>query len=383
MTQNSEAALPTDPEKFINTRERLTNRPKRTAVVAKALTFVSLVPILTACGTVLDPAPFRPAALVSQQKGLPAFPRLDEAASGLMALSDQYAEQTDTIARQRIGFDALMIGLPIATGANAAFHGTKDVTTGLGLGTAAVGGINAYFSPQLKVTAYNAASTSLSCASSFASELSVLATDNQTWIPQGLSGNPAEGGQFRELTRDIQYADTAVMFGTVNVENVGNVAVTITSDQKTSLVNLSNTAKKTYADLMSSFQSVDATPSTLDTFASMVITTTSSKIITGSQNVTAALQIIQGNGTAPPAPTNAPTTSSSGQGVNASHATGAKKLTPAQTAAANAAAAKNTLNKVMNELPGLTTQGEAAAAAINAKIAAYTSGSQSCALPKS
>src|SRR5207248_1334174 len=138
---------------------------------------------------------------------IPAFSDLNGAASGLETLSNKYFGETDDTARQKLGFDALILGVPVATAANAAFHGSVAATTALGLSSATVNGINLYFSPGSKLTAYENAAVSLSCASSFAHGLSTLVASRAAWTPPGLVTLPVSGASFAELTTRIAEAD--------------------------------------------------------------------------------------------------------------------------------------------------------------------------------
>lgn len=308
----------------------------KVAVVVTALIFVA------GCTSVLDPAPYR-APFVSGYSNLPV------AQTSLQGLAKNYGDQTDEMAREQLGFDALLIGVPIATGVNAAFRGAKDVTTGLGLASGAVGGLKIYFGPQSKVTAYNNATVSLSCAASFAGELDSVATSNGSWAPSGLTLYP-QGASFSSLSDYITGANTLIIFG-----EIGGQPLALSSEQKSQLVTVSDTAKKAYTDLTGSFATIETTPATLATFANSVSTSTASRILGSEQNVASALSAIQPSSGKPPA---AP-------------ASGTASLLAAPTP-------QQQLDDLMANLPSLSTNGEAVATRLNAEIATFST----CALPK-
>ena len=139
---------------------------------------------LTGCGTIFDPAPYSPL----NDKGVWASvspPATDaitmlsfkgdvtDAQPKLQALGNGYAEQRDNLMRQQLIFDVPMIGLGVAAIVNPLFEGSKNVTLGLALGAAGAAGGRTYFGPQAKVTAYNAAWLSLTCASLVAQSIAI------------------------------------------------------------------------------------------------------------------------------------------------------------------------------------------------------------------
>ena len=69
-----------------------------------------------------------------------------------------------------------MIGLGVAAIVNPLYEGAKNVTLGLSLGAAGAAGARIYFGPQAKVTAYNAAWLSLTCASLVADSIATEKT---------------------------------------------------------------------------------------------------------------------------------------------------------------------------------------------------------------
>ena len=143
------------------------------------------------CGTIFDPAPYSPltdkpllARLSPPATPLTIFPFTDatDAKHKLQALANGYADQPDDLMRQQLIFDVPMIGLGVAAIVNPLYDRAKNVTLGLSLGAA---GARIYFGAQAKVTAYNAAWLSLTCASlvadSIATEKREMAQRDLGW----------------------------------------------------------------------------------------------------------------------------------------------------------------------------------------------------------
>lgn len=117
--------------------------------------------MLGGCGTILDPAPFAPTSQTT-------FSHSADAQTQLKVLSKEYDAERNKLMRQQLLFDLPLFGLAAATVASGIYGGSKGLTLGLGLGSAALGGGRLYFGPQTRVAAYNKASTALTCAASVA-----------------------------------------------------------------------------------------------------------------------------------------------------------------------------------------------------------------------
>src|SRR5690348_2105549 len=102
----------------------------------RSFAVLSVATLLCSCGSIFDPAPYRPdlsgAALT--------FASPQDAAVKLQNLSDGYADARDSIMRQQLLFDIPILGLAAGTVASGIYGGSKDLTLGLGLGSASVAG---------------------------------------------------------------------------------------------------------------------------------------------------------------------------------------------------------------------------------------------------
>jgi hypothetical protein len=135
--------------------------------------------------------------------------------------------------RQQLLFDLPMIGLGAAAIVNPLFDGAKKVTLGVALGAAGAAGLRIYFGPQAKVTAYNTAWLSLSCAS--------LAADSIA-IEQERGGDSEVGhGLVDTLTMNIASAEGGVL--------TGNAIPAPSAQVKAQLLAAYNQAQKSLAAL--------------------------------------------------------------------------------------------------------------------------------------
>jgi hypothetical protein len=222
---------------------------------------------LAGCGTIFDPAPYSPLNDTTVLASVPATPLTIltfadppiDAKSKLLALGNGYANQRDDLMRQQLLFDVPMIGVGVAAIVNPLFEGSKNVTLGLALGAAGAAGGRTYFGPQAKVTAYNAAWLSLTCASLVAES---IATEQM--------GDGATGpGLVTDLAKNITDAEPSLSSNAV-------------------LLAAYNQAQKSLAALQTALGTLNAASSQLEQFGLTVISTATNKVLANVQNVTAA-----------------------------------------------------------------------------------------------
>ena len=150
-----------------------------------------------------------------------------------------------------------MIGLGVAAIVNP--RGRQNVTLGLSLGAAGAAGARIYFGPQAKVTAYNAAWLSLSCASLVADSIATEKT-----------GDGAAGpGLVTQLSDTITKAEGNL---------TGNPVLLIVYNQ----------ARVSLAALQTALGTLNAASSQLEQYALTVISTATNKVLAKLQNVSAA-----------------------------------------------------------------------------------------------
>jgi len=258
--------------------------------------YVLALPLLLAvggcAGSIFDPAPYRPAVDKSvlqmhspayDQVTILEFASLEDAAYKLKALGSGYADARDTIMRQQLLVDIPAIGLGVATVANGVFRGAKDATIALGLSSATVAGTRLYFGPQVKVVAYNNASSALECASSVATVMNV----------ESQSDGEAGASIAQSLTSYLALADDRITSGKLSKQD------------STTLLAARDAAQKSLADLNGALSTIGNAPAQLQSFAVTVIRGATTKVVTGTQNVDAVLTLIKGSTsgtTAPKAP---------------------------------------------------------------------------------
>jgi hypothetical protein len=199
------------------------------------------------------------------------FKSPEQAAQNLQALSQGYANERDAIMRQQLFFDIPMIALGAAAIVNPIFRGATNTTIALGLGAAGAAGLRTYFGPQGKVTAYDNAAGSLSCASGVAQGLSDDFKKVDTDYKQEMTNLGVALGQ----------ASSLILSGTVPATLAA--ALLVARDQ----------AQKALGDLVTAVNVVSTSPLHLQIFANAVINGTNKKIISGEQNVDAALAVIR------------------------------------------------------------------------------------------
>jgi len=302
---------------------------------------------LTGCGTVFDPSPYRPTIdnivlnanpKVDDQRdsytsaSVLQFSDLSDSVDKLQALSDGYADERDAMMRQQLLFDLPMMGLAGAAIASGIYGGSKDLILGLGLGSAATAGGRAYFGPQGKIAAYNEAASSLGCASHFARGIAS-------------SLNLGEGKQaLDELEGPLNQAEKALIF-------VANMKPSTRAD----LLAARDRGRNAYSNLYAALGLLSNAAAQLEAFAYTVVSSTTNKVVTGTQNLDAALALIRATPTQlPPSGKESPLSGSaaSRRKPNASTAlNGEDIIIEVNRLAAKAEAITKVINEKWSELP--------------------------------
>jgi hypothetical protein len=137
--------------------------------VAHILFIFSASMFLTSCYSIFDPAPYNPqfdTTFFQSHPNATEFTTLPSAIANLNLLAIAYAEKGDSLMREQLLLDVPLLGLAAATVASGIYGGSKDLTLGLGLGSAGFAGTKLYFNPQTRFAAYNGAALALSCGAS-------------------------------------------------------------------------------------------------------------------------------------------------------------------------------------------------------------------------
>jgi hypothetical protein len=203
-----------------------------------------------------------------------AFANPPDARPKLQALANGYAAQRDALMRQQLIFDLPMIGLGAAAIVNPLFDGAKNVSLGLALGAAGTAGARIYFAPQAKVTAYNSAWLSLSCASLVADSIAAEQTGDDN--------------------------DGHVLVGTLTME-IASAEGHLTGNAV--LLAAYNQAQKSLAALQTALGTLDNATGQLEQYGLTTISTATNKVLANVQNVSAVTAAIAAvKPAAPPAP---------------------------------------------------------------------------------
>src|SRR5215469_14251784 len=254
------------------------------------------VPLLTGCGTILDPAPYRPEidsknVLSINQPPYSSvtilqFRDLADAATKLLALGNGYSSARDDLMREELLFDVPTFGLAIATVASGIFGSSKDQILALGLGSAGFASGRLYFGPQVKISAYNSAGLALICASGVATTLSEISATLQNQIQTTKD----------DLVQNLADANNRL----VNAQ--------LSSQDRSTLLAARDQAQKGLNDLNTAVLILNSAPANLKVFAITVMKGATTKVVTGTQNIEAVLAVIKATPTtvstaAPTAPT--------------------------------------------------------------------------------
>ena len=151
-----------------------------------------------------------------------------------------------------------------------------------------------YFGPQGKITAYNEAALSLGCASHFARGVDASFNKQQNATPSVKQQGEATLGQ---LEQDLKEAEAAL-----------HISKTTTPEERSRVLPARDRAQKAFADLSAALGLLSTATVQLENFAYTVFAGTTSKVVTGVQNLDAALKLIRDTPTQLP-PSGAPTVS--------------------------------------------------------------------------
>ena len=172
--------------------------------------------------------------------------------------------------RQQLLFDLPLMGVAAAAIASGIYGGSKDLILGLGLGAAGITGGRVYFGPQGKITAYNEAALSLGCASNFARGVKVsLNTRRGTQQSVKKEGEDA----LRQLEQSLKKAEPLLL--------------------RPGVLPARDRARKAFADLSAALGLLSTATAQLEDFAYTVFAGTTRKVVTGVQNLDAALKLIR------------------------------------------------------------------------------------------
>ena len=237
----------------------------------------------------------------------------------LLALANGYANQRDDLMRQQLLFDVSMMGLGVAAIVNPCSR-VRRMYSGLALGAAAAGGGRTYFGPQAKVTAYNAAWLSLTCASLVADSIAAEKAGDSATGPKLVS----------DLASNITAAEPSLS---------GNAV----------LLAAYNQAQKSLAALQTALEMLNAASIQLAQYGLTVITTATNRVLAKNvQNVSAVTAAV----TAAAKPAQAPAPP---HALAAARAPDAATLTlELQNNSAMADTMTQRINTVMGALPKCT-----------------------------
>jgi hypothetical protein len=227
---------------------------------------------LAACYSIFDPAPYNPqfdSDFVKDNPNVVRFTDLSSAVSNLNILARTYAEKGASLMREQLSLDVPLFGLAAATVASGIYGGSKDLTLGLGLGSAGVAGTKLYFNPQARAAAYNGAALALSCGASVANQLNTIMTTKEDPV------------------------------GTANTLQSLIDAASNSKDQN--LASLVSAGQKALNDLITAIGIIYGAPARLEAFAAAIIRGTTTKAATGVQNIDAAVSAIRAAGPNPSA----------------------------------------------------------------------------------
>jgi hypothetical protein len=253
---------------------------------------VALVGLLAGCGNhngtpfeVLGAAPYDPigdlsAASKDGANGLTfdnvfGYKDLPDARQKLLNLAKLYADHRDNMINGTYLFDVPLVGLAATLAVSGFNHFNPGTTLGLGVASAGVLGVRTYVSPSTRAAAYSAAEGALACLANVAVALEV-APFNAT-----VSGSP--GGQ---LVRDRLLNELLVTAKSSDIPS---------ADQAT--------VQKAISDLSSATWSFNSAPFTLSAAALNIVSNTTKRAQTGTQNINDLLKGIQSSApaTSPPA----------------------------------------------------------------------------------
>jgi hypothetical protein len=198
------------------------------------------------------------------------FRSFGDAAEKLLRLGDGYEGHRDDLMRQQLLLDIPLVGLTAATVANGIFSGPKDLTLALGLASATVGAGKLYFGPQVRTAAYSGAGHALLCAAGVANEMATLQSDYGTLADSTLS----------ELEGVVAAANRLL-------------SASLGATERASLLAARDRGQKAAEGLSVAVDLLSSGPARLQVFAITVLRNATHKILTGTQNLDAALALIR------------------------------------------------------------------------------------------
>ena len=304
-------------------------KPKNTlANIPRILGILVASMFLTSCYSIFDPAPYSPqfdSDFVQKHPNIIQFTTLSDARTDLNILAVAYAEEGGSLMREQLGLDVPLFGLAAATVASGIYGGSKDLTLGLGLGSAGFAGTKLYFNPQARAAAYYGPALALNCGAFVANELwTIMITEDPSGIATTLQS----------------------LLDAASNSKDQNVATLVSAGQKA------------LNDLIVAIGIINGAPARLQAFAAAIIRGTTTKAATGVQNIDAAVNAIRAVG---PNPSAAGTpTKSAGAAVPAAPSAEVVSLPKnLQTYTALATSITKDINDAWNNMTSCTLQATA------------------------
>jgi hypothetical protein len=238
--------------------------------------------LVSACA-VVNPAPFNPletdaGKTLTLSTGTPDAGGFRAMAETLLIMSNGYVKERNELMQEEVVLDLALIGLTAAAVINPIFHGANAATVGLGLGAGTLGATRLYFAPQTRVSLYNSASAALGCASGVSGEMADWYNTNYVSLVSRQTS----------LNADLAAASVLLTNGSTK------------GDAATKLLAARDTANAALGKSRLAVAALDGGAGRLRSFAIQTVNTTSKSVVTGTQNLDAALAKI--NSLAPAAP---------------------------------------------------------------------------------
>lgn len=221
-------------------------------------------------------------------------------AQNLVALSNGYAVERNDVMREGEMFDIPMIGLAVAAVVNPIFHGAKDATLALGLGSAAFAGASLYYAPGVKVKAYQAAASALECGAEVGRQMADEDAADRTPRTMSDGQDLTASGLLARLGADVSLASGMLVSG---LDNNGKIS----AQDRANLLTARDTATKSIAGLTTAVADLDTTDVQLENFAYATIRKATNSVVAGVQQASGvvngfrtAAASLAGAATAPP-----------------------------------------------------------------------------------
>jgi len=146
-----------------------------------------LLPLLAGCHSILDPAPYDPSRTMPWGETASSPPGtvvpvvgagsdggLTSAEQRLVDWSQGYAGTRDSLMRQQMGLDVLILGTTAAAIINPLFDGARRSTLALTVGAGSLAAGRVYLGPQARWQAYHAGASALACGAGVAADYQAL-----------------------------------------------------------------------------------------------------------------------------------------------------------------------------------------------------------------